>query len=259
MTPAFLLFTLAAALPHHQTMQSMMSVVSQEEADQKKASEQRGRAYQTSDAAQAEMAEQTAALDRQMQASGASIESKGDIQREFKAHMQEYHPHTEAFGSRAEKDLAKLQKTQIKTKNAAALDEAARKSMQEVNDMTQEAAPQPIERWVDNTDEEIAQDRKKVHDTAEQLKKNFENTKVPQVAESLLQIPAAGTYPVTLGKKYLLSGASLVQDTQAQLKNEAKTMETNFAKDFEAGMAEGFEEAKKRATAGESNANLRAQ
>lgn len=155
------------------------------------------------------------------------------------------------FLAQAQEDLAALQNIHAAPEHA--LDAAAQQSAQELKAIEQ---PQPINvdtTWVDHTAEDIAANRKKVHDVAERIKREFFGMKLPQPAASLMEVPAEGPGASLIQHSIAAGAAATAGDSAASvarasevLKEDSKHLESDFEKSFEKGMAEGFASEKKK-------------
>merc|ERR1719352_1966712 len=162
------------------------------------------------------------------------------------------------FLAQAQEDLAALQNIHAAPEHA--LDAAAQQSAQELKAIEQ---PQPINvdtTWVDHTAEDIAANRKKVHDVAERIKREFFGMKLPQPAASLMEVPAEGPGASLIQHSIAAGAAATAGDSAASvarasevLKEDSKHLESDFETSFEKGMAEGFASEKKNAIAMQSS------
>lgn len=163
------------------------------------------------------------------------------------------------FLAQAQADLAALQNIHAAPQHE--LDAAAAQSAQELAALERPHPMQVDTTWVDHTAEDIAANRKKVHDVAEKIKRDFFSMKLPQPPASLIEVPSGGPGESLIQHSIALSAADTVGDTEASaarakraLEEDSKHLEENFEKSFEQGMQEGFTAEKQRAEASEKNA-----
>jgi len=198
-----------------------------------------------------EMAEQKNEMNKQLKAAGAQdmISSPEQIEDEVNSRMDQQ-ANGERFGQRAEDTLAALNDTPVTLKNAGALDQAAAQSRSELKEFLQETKVKDAPQWVDNTDKEIEDNRKKVHETAMQLEHDFGGS--TNDAGSLLEVPKGGS---------LMQSAAFSQADAAQekLNEHATDLVKNFDQNFKRQMAVGFAEASKKETSVDASGNLREQ
>merc|ERR1719484_226051 len=155
------------------------------------------------------------------------------------------------FLAQAQEDLQALQNIHAAPEHA--LDAAAQQAGQELRAIERPAPINVDTTWVDHTAEDIAANRKKVHDVAEKIKAEFFGMKLPQPPASLLQVPAEGPAAALIQHSIALSAADTVGDSATAaaraseaLKEDSKHLEADFEKSFEKGMAEGFAAEKKK-------------
>lgn len=155
------------------------------------------------------------------------------------------------FLAQAQEDLQALQNIHAAPEHA--LDAAAAQSAQELRAIEQPAPITVDTSWVDHTAEDIAMNRKKVHDVAERIKKEFFGMKLPQPPASLMEVPPEGPAAALIQHSIAAGMASTAGDSATAaarasevLKEDSKHLESDFEKSFEKGMMEGFAAEKKK-------------